>query len=91
MTKRPVTLCPWARPWLGLTDEEFTQMTKALMEIKISQDKYTVYVQPKIVVEVAFNDIQVSPFYSSGFALRFARIKKIRWTNQSVMLIPLKM
>ncbi len=77
--KKTGNFAPLGKTFKGLTDKEFTQMTKALQEIKIASDKYTVYVQPKIVVEVAFNDIQVSPFYSSGFALRFARIKKIRW------------
>jgi len=77
--KRTGNFVPLGKTFKGLTDEEFTQMTKALQKIKIAQDRYTVYVQPKIVVEVAFNNIQVSLFYSSGFALRFARIKKIRW------------
>jgi DNA ligase-1 len=77
--KKTSNFAPLGKTFKGLTDKEFDQMTKALQEIKIAGDKYTVYVQPKIVVEVAFNDIQVSPFYSSGFALRFARIKKIRW------------
>jgi DNA ligase-1 len=35
-------------------------------------------VSPEVVVEVAYNEIQRSPQYSSGFALRFARIKRIR-------------
>lgn len=77
--KKTGSFVPLGKTFKGLTDEEFNQMTKSLQEIKIAQDRYTVYVQPKIVVEVAFNDIQVSPFYASGFALRFARIKKIRW------------
>ena len=38
----------------------------------------TVYVKPHIVVEVAYNEIQKSPHYKSGFALRFARITNIR-------------
>ncbi len=33
---------------------------------------------PEIVVEVAYNEIQRSPTYKSGFALRFARITRIR-------------
>lgn len=77
--KKTGNFAPLGKTFKGLTDDEFDQMTKALQEIKIAGDKYTVYVQPKIVAEVAFNDIQASPFYSSGFALRFARIKKIRW------------
>ena len=33
---------------------------------------------PEVVVEVAYNEIQRSPQYGSGFALRFARITRIR-------------
>lgn len=62
----------------GLTDEEFEVMTKRLQEIKISESEYAVHVVPKIVVEVAYNEIQKSPHYKSGFALRFARITRIR-------------
>jgi DNA ligase-1 len=62
----------------GLTDEEFTEMTKRLQEIKTSESEYTVYVKPSIVVEIAYNEIQKSPHYKSGFALRFARITRIR-------------
>lgn len=63
----------------GLTDEEFTEMTKKLLELKTSQTEQTVFVKPRIVVEVAFNEIQHSPHYPSGFALGFARIKNIRY------------
>ena len=38
----------------------------------------TVYVRPELVVEVAFNDIQASPQYPGGLALRFARVKRYR-------------
>ena len=62
----------------GLTDSEFIEMTNRLQKIKVSEDEYTVYVKPEIVVEVAYNEIQKSPHYKSGFALRFARITKIR-------------
>ena len=62
----------------GLTDEEFEWITKRLLELKLSDDGYTVRVKPEIVVEVAYNEIQRSPKYRSGYALRFARITKIR-------------
>jgi DNA ligase-1 len=62
----------------GLTDNEFKWMTERLQELKISEDRYTVRVRPTIVVEVAYNEIQKSPHYNSGFALRFARITRIR-------------
>ena len=62
----------------GLTDEEFEYLTKKLLSLKIKEKGNVVYVNPKIVVEVAFNEIQKSKQYSSGFALRFARIIRIR-------------
>jgi DNA ligase-1 len=62
----------------GLTDEEFAQMTQRLQELKSDEKEYTVTLKPKMVVEVAYDEIQRSPHYKSGFALRFARISRIR-------------
>jgi len=62
----------------GLTDEEFTWMTGRLQELKDYETDYTVHVHPSLVVEVAFNEIQRSPHYRSGYALRFARVTRIR-------------
>jgi DNA ligase-1 len=62
----------------GLTDQEFTEITPKLLELKTKETDYTIYVKPSIVVEVAFNEIQHSPHYKSGFALRFARITRFR-------------
>jgi DNA ligase-1 len=62
----------------GLTDQEFTEITARLLELRIRETDYTVYVKPSIVVEVAYNEIQRSPHYKSGFALRFARITRFR-------------
>ena len=62
----------------GLTDEMLAWQTEELLKLEISRDNYTVFVQPKLVVEIAFNDIQVSPRYPSGLSLRFARVKGYR-------------
>jgi len=62
----------------GLTDDEFRMMTKRLQELKSSETEFTVTVKPAVVVEVAYDEIQRSPHYRSGFALRFARITRIR-------------
>ncbi|MBN1683090.1 ATP-dependent DNA ligase [Candidatus Bathyarchaeota archaeon] len=62
----------------GLTDEEFRWMTKRLQALKITENTFTVTVKPEVIVEVAYNEIQKSTKYNSGFALRFARIKRIR-------------
>jgi ATP dependent DNA ligase C terminal region len=52
--------------------------TAELCKLAIANDPYTVYVQPKLVVEIAFNDTQASPHYSGALALRFARVKRYR-------------
>jgi DNA ligase-1 len=69
---------PVGKTFKGFTDREFSAMTARLQELKTNDDGYTVAVRPEVVVEVAFNEIQRSPQYSSGFALRFARIVRIR-------------
>ncbi len=62
----------------GLTDQMLEWQTSELLKIEIGRDNYTVYVEPKLVVEIAFNEIQTSPRYASGLALRFARVKRYR-------------
>jgi DNA ligase 1 len=69
---------PVGKTFKGLTDKEFTEMTARLKELQVADDSYTVTVRPEVVVEVAYNEIQRSPQYRSGFALRFARIARIR-------------
>jgi DNA ligase-1 len=71
----------WAdvgKTFKGLTDREFTEMTERLRALATDDDGYTVRVRPEVVVEVDYNEIQKSPTYPSGFALRFARIARIR-------------
>ena len=62
----------------GLTDAEIIEMTKRLLVSAVEQEGHRVLVIPKIVVEVAYNEIQKSPKYGSQMALRFARITRIR-------------
>ncbi len=62
----------------GLTDEMLAWQTQELLRLEIGRDNYTVHVKPELVVEIAFNEIQVSPRYVSGLALRFARVKRYR-------------
>lgn len=69
---------PVGKTFKGLTDKQFTAMTERLQQLQLADDGGTVAVRPQVVVEVAYNEIQKSPQYSSGFALRFARIKRIR-------------
>jgi DNA ligase-1 len=62
----------------GMTDDMLRWQTEQLLAIETSRDSYTVYVEPRIVAEIAYSDIQISPRYASGFALRFARVKRYR-------------
>ena len=62
----------------GLTDEMLAWQTQELLKLEIGRDSYTVHVEPKLVAEIAFNEIQVSARYASGLALRFARVKRYR-------------
>ena len=62
----------------GMTDELLAWQTNALLARETNRDRYAVHVRPELVVEVAFNDLQASPRYESGLALRFARIKRYR-------------
>jgi len=62
----------------GLTDAEIIEMTRRLKELAMKEEHRRVLVVPKIVVEVTYNEVQKSPKYKCGMALRFARINRIR-------------
>jgi DNA ligase 1 len=62
----------------GLTDELLAWQTEQFLARAMARDRHTVYVRPELVVEIAFNDIQASPHYPGGLALRFARVKAYR-------------
>ncbi|MBU4246524.1 MAG: ATP-dependent DNA ligase [Nanoarchaeota archaeon] len=56
----------------------FSELTEMLREHIIKEEGKTVMVEPSIVVEVAYEEIQKSPTYSSGYALRFPRLLRLR-------------
>jgi DNA ligase-1 len=62
----------------GLTDQMLAWQTQALLALETGRDAHVVFVRPALVVEIAFNDIQASPQYPGGLALRFARVKRYR-------------
>jgi ATP-dependent DNA ligase I len=62
----------------GLTDEMLEWQTEKLSSLATSRDAWTVYVRPELVAEIAFSDVQESPRYPAGLALRFARVKRYR-------------
>ena len=62
----------------GMTDEMLKWQTNELLAREVRRDEHIVYVRPELVVEIAFNDVQYSPHYPGGVALRFARVKGYR-------------
>jgi DNA ligase-1 len=62
----------------GLTDKMLSWQTEKLLKLETHRDDYTIYVRPKLVVEIAYSDLQESPRYPGGLALRFARVKRFR-------------
>jgi DNA ligase-1 len=62
----------------GLTDVMLEWQTKEFLAREIRRDQWAVYVRPELVVEIAFSDLQDSPRYAGGLALRLARVKRYR-------------
>ncbi len=62
----------------GLTDSQLEWQTKEFLARETHRDEWTVYVRRELVVEIAFNDLQASPRYPGGIALRLARVKQYR-------------
>ena len=66
------------KAYSGLTDGEILQMTKWFLDHTIEDQGFRRTVEPKIVLEVAFNNIMKSGRHNSGYALRFPRIVRLR-------------
>ena len=66
------------KAYSGLTDAEITQMTQWFLEHTIEDQGFRRVVEPKIVLEVAFNNMMRSDRHESGYALRFPRIVRLR-------------
>ncbi len=62
----------------GMTDAILEWQTRELLARATRRDDHVVHVRPELVVEITFNDLQASPRYSGGLALRFARVKGYR-------------
>lgn len=62
----------------GFTDEQLEEMTERLEDRIVEEDGRHVTLKPEVVVEVAYEEIQKSPQYSSGHALRFPRLVQVR-------------
>jgi len=66
------------KAYSGLTDAEIAEMTKWFLEHTVDDQGFRREVEPKIVLEVAFNNVMRSDRHESGYALRFPRIVRLR-------------
>ncbi len=62
----------------GLTEEQMESLTKVLKKLIIGEDGKIVKIKPEVVIEVGYEEIQKSPKYPSGYALRFPRLLRLR-------------
>ncbi|NNM31039.1 MAG: ATP-dependent DNA ligase [Akkermansiaceae bacterium] len=66
------------KAYSGLTDDEIEELTETFKALTISKSRRVHQVEPRVVLEIAFDSIQPSKRHDSGLALRFPRIKAIR-------------
>ncbi len=62
----------------GMTEEQMEELTKILKKLIISEEGKIVKVKPEVVVEIGYEEIQKSPKYPSGYALRFPKLLRLR-------------
>lgn len=67
------------KAYSGLSDKEINYMTNKLKSLVIKDEGSRMIVKPEIVLEISFDSIQKSDRHDSGYALRFPRIKNIRY------------
>jgi DNA ligase-1 len=66
------------KAYSGLTDAEIAEMTQWFLAHTIREQGLRLEVEPRIVLEVAFNNMMRSSRHESGYALRFPRIVRLR-------------
>jgi DNA ligase-1 len=62
----------------GITDERLAELSDLLEPLIVREDGTVVDVEPRVVFEVGYEEIQASPTYESGYALRFPRFVAVR-------------
>ena len=66
------------KAYSGLTDVEIAEMSQWFLQHVVEDQGFRLVVEPKIVLEVAFNNMMISERHESGLALRFPRIVRLR-------------
>jgi len=62
----------------GINDETLSELTEMFRELVIAEKGMEMEIKPAVIFEVAYEEIQKSPNYSSGYALRFPRLVRVR-------------
>jgi len=62
----------------GFTEEQLEELTKTLKPLIISEEGKVVTVKPQVVLEIGYEELQKSPKYESGYAMRFPRLLNFR-------------
>ena len=78
-SKSPRELVPVGKAYSGFTDEELKKLDHFVRNNTIKTFGPVRQVQASLVLEVAFDGVQMSGRHKSGIALRFPRISRIRW------------
>jgi len=84
------TFCMVGKTFKGLTDGMLGWQTRRLLELATERGDHVVHVRPELVVEIRFNDVQRSPRYPGGIALRFARVVRYREDKPASEIEPLE-
>ena len=70
------------KAYSGVTDEEIARLTELFHKLSVRRYGHVHVVKPQVVLEIACDQIQKSARHASGYALRFPRIKRIRWDKR---------
>jgi DNA ligase-1 len=70
------------KAYSGVTDQEINQLTELFFRISLGWQGRVHTVPPQVVLEIACDQIQRSDRHESGYAMRFPRIKRIRWDKK---------
>jgi DNA ligase-1 len=71
------------KAYSGVTDAEIAQLTDLFLKLSLGLVHGRVHVvEPRVVLEIACDQIQRSARHGSGYALRFPRIKRVRWDKR---------
>lgn len=76
------TLVNVGKAYIGVTDAEIERLTDLFRQITLQDQGRVRIVRPQVVLEIAADQIQRSQRHASGYALRFPRIKRIRWDKR---------